>query len=63
LGNARCCIAGGAVAGVSGGPTAGLTTLRLGNDASGAIPLNSLICGATYTPTVMSDAQMQALST
>lgn len=47
----------------SGGPTAGLTMLRLGSGTTGASPLFGSILRLTAQPIVASDAQLRVGST
>jgi hypothetical protein len=51
---------GGAAIAVTGAPTSGLTTLRLGNDVSGAAPFFGAISTMQVIPLVFSDAELQA---
>ena len=53
---------GSAVAGISGGPTSGLTTLNLGRASGGAFQLSGPIHTFRVLPRVVSDAELQSLS-
>jgi len=51
---------GGTVAAVTGGPIAGLTTLRIANNATSTAPLSGEVGGLLVLPLALSDADLQA---
>ena len=59
-GAARLFVAGGAVQGVTGGPSSGLTTLRLGINGPALLALDGQINTCRVLPYSMSDAQLQS---
>lgn len=60
-GTAAASFNGGAVASVSGGPTTGLTTLRLGDNAASTAPLFGEIGTLRVLPRAVTDADLQTL--
>lgn len=61
-GNIAASFNGGAVATVAGGPTAGLSTLRIGHSEAGTNQANGFIKRVGIIPRVVSDAALQLLS-
>lgn len=59
-GRAALTFNGGAIQAVTGGPTSGLTTLRLGNTVVGASPLFGETARLSILPYALSDAALQA---
>lgn len=59
-GRAAMSVSGAAVAAVTGGPTSGLTTFRLGTDVSGANPVFGETARLSILPYALSDAALQA---
>jgi len=61
VGTITACLNGGAVRSVTGGPTSGYTTVRLGNAVSGARALNGLAESFAYISEAVNDNDLQAL--
>jgi hypothetical protein len=59
-GRAAACLNGGAVVATTGGPTGGLTTLRLGSNHAGGLGMFGETAYLRVLPTVLSDADLPA---
>jgi hypothetical protein len=59
-GRVAASVDGGAAVAVTGAPTSGLTTLRIGNDVSGASPFFGEVRTLRVMPLALSDAELAA---
>ena len=59
-GRMAACLGGGNVQTITGAPTSGLTTMRMGNDAGGATPMSGEIQQLRVLPFALTDAQLSS---